>query len=62
MKKPGPLDGVRIVEITMFQQGLVAGMRLRDLGADVIKIEAKVGDPARRFIEYYRRDGRTLRA
>jgi crotonobetainyl-CoA:carnitine CoA-transferase CaiB-like acyl-CoA transferase len=44
---PGPLDGVRVVEITMFQQGPVAGMRLGDLGADVIKVEAKTGDPGR---------------
>jgi len=43
----GPLDGVRVVEITMFQQGPVAGMRLGDLGADVIKVEPKTGDPAR---------------
>ncbi|MDH5695625.1 MAG: CoA transferase [Dehalococcoidia bacterium] len=43
----GPLDGVRVVEITMFQQGPVAGMRLGDLGADVIKVEPKTGDPGR---------------
>jgi CoA:oxalate CoA-transferase len=47
----GPLSGVRVVEITMFQQGPVAGMRLGDLGADVIKIEAKTGDPARGFMK-----------
>jgi crotonobetainyl-CoA:carnitine CoA-transferase CaiB-like acyl-CoA transferase len=46
----GPLKGVRVVEITMFQQGPVAGMRLGDLGADVIKIETKAGDPARGFM------------
>lgn len=46
----GPLDGVKVVEMTMFQQGPVAGMRLGDLGADVIKIEAKTGDPARQFM------------
>ena len=47
----GPLDGVRVAEITMFQQGPVAGMRLGDLGADVIKVEAKTGDPARGFMK-----------
>lgn len=43
----GPLDGVRVAEITQFQQGPVAGMRLGDLGANVIKVEPKTGDPAR---------------
>ena len=46
----GPLAGVRVVEITMFQQGPVAGARLGDLGADVIKVEPKEGDPARGFM------------
>jgi len=31
----------------MFQQGPVAGMRLGDLGAEVIKVEPKTGDPGR---------------
>jgi crotonobetainyl-CoA:carnitine CoA-transferase CaiB-like acyl-CoA transferase len=48
---PGPLYGVKVVEITMFQQGPVAGMRLGDLGADVIKVEPKTGDPARGFMK-----------
>jgi crotonobetainyl-CoA:carnitine CoA-transferase CaiB-like acyl-CoA transferase len=46
----GPLSGVRVVEITMFQQGPVAGTKLADLGADVIKVEPKEGDPARGFM------------
>ncbi len=46
----GPLHGVRVVEITAFQQGPVAGMTLGDLGADVIKVESKTGDPARGFM------------
>jgi crotonobetainyl-CoA:carnitine CoA-transferase CaiB-like acyl-CoA transferase len=46
----GPLNGVKVVEITMFQQGPVAGMRLGDLGAEVIKVEPMDGDPARGFM------------
>lgn len=46
----GPLSGIRVVEISTFQQGPVAGMRLGDLGADVIKIEPHDGDPARRHM------------
>lgn len=46
----GPLEGIRVVEITMFQQGPVAGMRLGDLGADVIKVEPMDGDPTRGFM------------
>jgi crotonobetainyl-CoA:carnitine CoA-transferase CaiB-like acyl-CoA transferase len=47
----GPLAGIKVIEISTFQQGPVAGMRLGDLGADVIKIEPKEGDPARRHIK-----------
>ncbi len=46
----GPLDGVKVVEITMFQQGPVAGTKLGDLGADVIKVEPLNGDPGRGFM------------
>jgi crotonobetainyl-CoA:carnitine CoA-transferase CaiB-like acyl-CoA transferase len=47
----GPLDGVKVIEVTMFQQGPVAGMRLGDLGADVIKVESMAGDPGRGFMK-----------
>jgi crotonobetainyl-CoA:carnitine CoA-transferase CaiB-like acyl-CoA transferase len=46
----GPLSGIKVIEISTFQQGPVSGMRLGDLGADVIKIEPKEGDPARRHM------------
>ena len=43
-----PLDGIRIVDWTIWQQGPVATMMLGDLGAEVIKIEERVGgDPGR---------------
>ena len=47
----GPLSGIKVVEITLFQQGPVAGMRLGDLGADVIKVESAGGDPGRGFMK-----------
>jgi len=35
----GPLAGLRVVEISMYVQGPVAGLTLASLGADVVKIE-----------------------
>jgi CoA:oxalate CoA-transferase len=54
----GPLSGIKVIEISTFQQGPVAGMRLGDLGADVIKIEPKEGDPARRHMKTIEADFR----
>ncbi|MFH1088148.1 MAG: CoA transferase [Chloroflexota bacterium] len=48
MDKTRPLDGIRIVDWTSRQQGPAASVMLGDLGAEVIKIEAKDGgDPTR---------------
>jgi crotonobetainyl-CoA:carnitine CoA-transferase CaiB-like acyl-CoA transferase len=45
---PMPLEGVRVVDWTIWQLGPVASVMLGDLGADVIKIEERVGgDPGR---------------
>ncbi|MBW2179709.1 MAG: CoA transferase [Deltaproteobacteria bacterium] len=45
--KPGPLDGVKVVEYGVFHAGPGGGAILGDLGAEVIKIEAGIGDPER---------------
>jgi crotonobetainyl-CoA:carnitine CoA-transferase CaiB-like acyl-CoA transferase len=44
---PGPLGGLRIVEITSRIQGPLAGLLLSTLGAEVIRVEPPQGDPAR---------------
>jgi len=43
-----PLEGIRVIDWTIWQQGPVASVMLGDLGAEVIKIEERVGgDPGR---------------
>jgi crotonobetainyl-CoA:carnitine CoA-transferase CaiB-like acyl-CoA transferase len=44
---PGPLQGVKVVEIAVMVAGPSAGGILADWGADVIKIESPAGDPLR---------------
>ena len=44
---PGPLHGVRIIELTSVVLGPWACQLLADMGADVIKVEAPRGDSNR---------------
>ncbi|MCH7960151.1 MAG: CoA transferase [Candidatus Hydrogenedentes bacterium] len=46
--KASALDGVRVVEFGTMISGPYCGKLLADLGADVVKVEAPEGDPARR--------------
>ena len=54
---PGPLEGVRVVELGVWIAGPAAGLVLADWGADVVKIEPPgAGDPARSFSRMFGAD------
>jgi crotonobetainyl-CoA:carnitine CoA-transferase CaiB-like acyl-CoA transferase len=46
--EPGPLAGIKVVELGLWVAGPAIGCLLSDWGAEVIKIEPLVGDPQRK--------------
>ena len=45
---PGPLNGIRVLDVGLLVQGPQAGALLSDMGADVVKVELPgFGDHAR---------------
>ena len=55
--RTGPLDGIRIVDLTRLIAGNVMSQQLGDFGADIVKVEPPEGDPLRAWtvggISYY---------
>jgi len=65
---PGPLQGLKVLELTHMVMGPSIGLILADLGADVIKVEPIEGDPTRRlqgsgagYFPMYNRNKRSIR-
>jgi crotonobetainyl-CoA:carnitine CoA-transferase CaiB-like acyl-CoA transferase len=51
---PMPLDGIRVIDWTIWQQGPIACTMLGDLGAEVIKVEQRdSGDPGRSLTQLW---------
>jgi crotonobetainyl-CoA:carnitine CoA-transferase CaiB-like acyl-CoA transferase len=61
---PGPLTGVRVVELGVVMAGPATAAILADWGADVVKLEPREGDPQRGNAEpaYFRLDNRGKRS
>src|SRR5207248_2688713 len=54
---PGPLNGLRVVDLSMMLAGPFATMLLAELGADVVKIEPPRGDGTRATGPFREEDG-----
>jgi crotonobetainyl-CoA:carnitine CoA-transferase CaiB-like acyl-CoA transferase len=52
----GPLDGVRVLDLSRLVAGNMLSLQLADFGADVVKVEPPSGDPLRDW----RDDGKSL--
>ncbi|MEM3828848.1 MAG: CaiB/BaiF CoA-transferase family protein [Conexivisphaerales archaeon] len=56
MDNNGPLNGIKVIDLTQAMAGPMATMTLGDLGADVIKIEPLSGDQSRSWAPPFMND------
>jgi hypothetical protein len=47
----GPLEGVRVLDLSRLVAGNMLSLQLADLGAEVTKVEAPQGDPLRDWLD-----------
>ena len=59
-----PLEGIKVIDFTQYQQGTVGTLLLADWGADVIKVEPRLtGEPGRTSgLAYYQAHNRNKRS
>ena len=46
-RRRGPLDGIKVLDVSTVYAAPITAMLLGDMGADVLKVEHPNGDPAR---------------
>ena len=49
--QPGPLEGLRVLDLSRLVAGNMLSLQLADFGAEVIKLEPESGDPLRHWRE-----------